>query len=148
MGREQAVLVCIGLLCLSSVFLVSPVAADSKEDAPRCKCVCPNNRTIQDVTDESACTCPLVFGDRIDCTKCTCSYEDRNSTLAKVVVHLYIVVLSLLLSLVLLTPVIQHITKRNLGVGYYGGAAQQPKRERGKGWFEEAWEMCQFRRRE
>ncbi|KAL7291500.1 uncharacterized protein CG1161 [Trichogramma pretiosum] len=135
-------LICTVLLML----YFTQCQADSYDDK-RCKCICPNidsvlNNTSSDkrvlnfVTNVSAdkCDCDGVvlpkIGDKLQgkeqiyCPRCDCKYENRNTTIIKIVVIIVIWVISLLviymLFLICLEPFLnKRLHKATGGVGGY-----------------------------
>lgn len=111
MGMNKAV-ICLGLLSL-----VALVHGQSYEDK-RCKCVCPSIKSVTNNTKDEdryliidnvpphKCNCVGVIlpriGDKLKekekefCPRCECVYENRNTTIIKVVVIIVIWVISLL----------------------------------------------------
>ncbi|KFB40342.1 AGAP007259-PA-like protein [Anopheles sinensis] len=130
------------LLCslvLVAVFHVATIDGQSYEDK-RCKCICPSITTIDNTTQESAgrmliidnvppnkCNCDGVILPRIAgkikgkgteiCPRCDCKYENRNTTIIKVVVIIVIWIISLLviymLFLMCLDPLLNKRVKAN-----------------------------------
>ncbi|XP_058126549.1 uncharacterized protein CG1161 [Anopheles ziemanni] len=130
------------LLCsliLVAVFHVATIDGQSYEDK-RCKCICPSIKTVDNTTQESAgrmliidnvppnkCNCDGVILPRIAgkikgkgteiCPRCDCKYENRNTTIIKVVVIIVIWIISLLviymLFLMCLDPLLNKRVKAN-----------------------------------
>ncbi|CAO1329903.1 unnamed protein product [Diamesa tonsa] len=108
----------IGLLVLVSVQLFALSNAQSYEDK-RCKCICPSINSVMNNTQEdnnrilvienvapNKCDCDSVilpkWGEKIKgkeqefCPRCECKYENRNTSVIKVVVIIVIWIISLL----------------------------------------------------
>ncbi|KAF3425761.1 hypothetical protein E2986_10056 [Frieseomelitta varia] len=131
----------IVLICLSG----SEVRA--QYDDKRCKCICPSLLSVINTTQSSSerktyiinvppseCKCENVVlskvGDQLKgkeeifCSRCDCKYENRNTTIIKIVVILVIWVISLLviymLFLICLDPLLnKRIHKASTNIGYH-----------------------------
>lgn len=127
----------ITLLCFSQ--------SEAQYDDKRCKCICPNVSSVVNTAQSSLvrktyiinvppsqCNCEGVVlpkvGDQLKgkeeifCSRCGCKYENRNTTIIKIVVILVIWVISLLviymLFLICLDPLLNktmHKTSTNIG---------------------------------
>ncbi|CAG5081887.1 Similar to CG1161: Uncharacterized protein CG1161 (Drosophila melanogaster) [Cotesia congregata] len=97
------------LIFIISLTYISVVVCQAKSyDDKRCKCICPNQLNGQE----------LIF-----CPRCECKYENRNTTIIKIVVIIVIWVISLLviymLFLICLEPLLnKRLRKSNSGGGY------------------------------
>ncbi|XP_052896726.1 uncharacterized protein CG1161 [Anopheles moucheti] len=122
------------------IFHIASTQSQSYEDK-RCKCICPSFKTVDNTTQEGTdrmliidnvppnkCNCdgvilprlankiPNVKGQEI-CPRCDCKYENRNTTIIKVVVIIVIWIISLLviymLFLMCLDPLLNKRVKAN-----------------------------------
>uniref|UniRef100_A0A8D8ALC2 Uncharacterized protein CG1161 n=1 Tax=Culex pipiens TaxID=7175 RepID=A0A8D8ALC2_CULPI len=127
-----------GLLLVVSLQIVS-LEAQSYEDK-RCKCICPSIKSVNNNTEDDSdrmliidnvppnkCNCDGVILPRIAdkikgkeqefCPRCDCKYENRNTTIIKVVVIIVIWIISLLviymLFLMCLDPLLNKRVKAN-----------------------------------
>ncbi|KAJ8668528.1 hypothetical protein QAD02_010191 [Eretmocerus hayati] len=135
-------------LCVTLVIALYVTSAQAQSyDDKRCKCICPSLASVLNIssTDSkkvdnyitnvpaSKCTCEGVvlpkLGDKIAnkeqllCPRCDCKYENRNTTIIKIVVIIVIWVISLLviymLFLICLEPLLnKKLHKATGGVGY------------------------------
>uniref|UniRef100_A0A182P232 Uncharacterized protein n=1 Tax=Anopheles epiroticus TaxID=199890 RepID=A0A182P232_9DIPT len=126
-------------ITLVLVFHIASTQSQSYEDK-RCKCICPSFKTEDNTTQESTdrmliidnvppnkCNCDGVILPRIAgkikgkgeeiCPRCDCKYENRNTTIIKVVVIIVIWIISLLviymLFLMCLDPLLNKRVKAN-----------------------------------
>lgn len=126
------------LLLVVSLQIVS-LEAQSYEDK-RCKCICPSIKSVNNNTEDDSdrmliidnvppnkCNCDGVILPRIAdkikgkeqefCPRCDCKYENRNTTIIKVVVIIVIWIISLLviymLFLMCLDPLLNKRVKAN-----------------------------------
>ncbi|XP_308543.5 uncharacterized protein CG1161 isoform X2 [Anopheles gambiae] len=126
-------------ITLVIVFHVATTQSQSYEDK-RCKCICPSFKTADNTTQEGTdrmliidnvppnkCNCDGVILPRLVgkikgkgqeiCPRCDCKYENRNTTIIKVVVIIVIWIISLLviymLFLMCLDPLLNKRVKAN-----------------------------------
>ncbi|XP_051163120.1 uncharacterized protein CG1161 [Leptopilina boulardi] len=133
------------LLLIVPLFLIfiSQCEAQSYDDK-RCKCICPNLAAVLNITDSSKirsnfisnvtpnhCNCKDAvlnhLGDKIKgkeqlvCPRCDCKYENRNTTIIKIVVIIVIWVISLLVIYMLFLICLDPLLNKRLpkaGAGY------------------------------
>ncbi|XP_049297857.1 uncharacterized protein CG1161 [Anopheles funestus] len=121
------------------IFHIASTQSQSYEDK-RCKCICPSFKTVDNTTQEGTdrmliidnvppnkCNCDGVILPRLAnkikgkgqeiCPRCDCKYENRNTTIIKVVVIIVIWIISLLviymLFLMCLDPLLNKRVKAN-----------------------------------
>uniref|UniRef100_A0A182T1X6 TMEM9 family protein n=1 Tax=Anopheles maculatus TaxID=74869 RepID=A0A182T1X6_9DIPT len=126
-------------ISLLIIFHIASTQSQSYEDK-RCKCICPSFKTVDNTTQEGTdrmliidnvppnkCNCDGVILPRIAgkikgkgqeiCPRCDCKYENRNTTIIKVVVIIVIWIISLLviymLFLMCLDPLLNKRVKAN-----------------------------------
>lgn len=126
-------------ITLVIIFHIASTQSQSYEDK-RCKCICPSFKTVDNTTQEGTdrmliidnvppnkCNCDGVILPRIAgkikgkgqeiCPRCDCKYENRNTTIIKVVVIIVIWIISLLviymLFLMCLDPLLNKRVKAN-----------------------------------
>jgi len=121
--------------------------SEAQYDDKRCKCICPSLSSVVNTTQPSTerltyiinvpplqCKCENVvlpkLGEQIKskeevfCSRCDCKYENRNTTIIKIVVIIVIWVISLLviymLFLICLDPLLnKRIHKASANIGYH-----------------------------
>ncbi|XP_015181118.1 PREDICTED: syntaxin-7-like [Polistes dominula] len=126
---------------------VNEATSHAQYDDKRCKCICPSLSSVINTTQPSLdrlifiinvppsqCKCEDVvlpkLGDQIKtkeeifCPRCDCKYENRNTTIIKIVVIIVIWVISLLviymLFLICLDPLLnKRIHKNTTNIGYH-----------------------------
>ncbi|KAK9300858.1 hypothetical protein QLX08_006567 [Tetragonisca angustula] len=126
---------------------VNEATSHAQYDDKRCKCICPSLLSVINTTQSSSerktyiinvppseCKCENVVlskvGDQLKgkeeifCSRCDCKYENRNTTIIKIVVILVIWVISLLviymLFLICLDPLLnKRIHKASTNIGYH-----------------------------
>ncbi|XP_053970608.1 uncharacterized protein CG1161 [Hylaeus anthracinus] len=139
MLKHISLVTAIILICLSQ--------SEAQYDDKRCKCICPGLSSVISTAQSSLerqtyiinvppsqCNCEGVVlsrvGDQIKgkeeifCSRCDCKYENRNTTIIKIVVILVIWVISLLviymLFLICLDPLLnKRIHKASANIGYH-----------------------------
>uniref|UniRef100_A0A182JTP2 Uncharacterized protein n=1 Tax=Anopheles christyi TaxID=43041 RepID=A0A182JTP2_9DIPT len=126
-------------LIIVIIFQIAYTQSQSYEDK-RCKCICPSFKTVDNTTQEGTdrmliidnvppnkCNCDGVILPRLAgkikgkgqeiCPRCDCKYENRNTTIIKVVVIIVIWIISLLviymLFLMCLDPLLNKRVKAN-----------------------------------
>lgn len=129
-------LVVIGIISVQCIYIANGQSYEDK----RCKCICPSINSVMNNSQENSerilviatapqtrCDCDSVilpkYSDKIKgkeqefCVRCECKYENRNTTVIKVVVLIVIWVISLLsiymLFLNLLEPLLNKRSKQN-----------------------------------
>uniref|UniRef100_U5EEX9 Putative conserved plasma membrane protein n=1 Tax=Corethrella appendiculata TaxID=1370023 RepID=U5EEX9_9DIPT len=127
------------LFVIIVIINLTQVNAQSYEDK-RCKCICPSIKSVDNTTQETdermlfidnvppnKCDCDNVILPRLTqklngkerefCPRCECKYENRNTTIIKVVVIIVIWIISLLvvymLFLIILDPLLNKRVKAN-----------------------------------
>ncbi|KAI4500740.1 hypothetical protein M0802_003951 [Mischocyttarus mexicanus] len=131
----------------ATIILVCLTKCEAQYDDKRCKCICPSLSSVINTTQPSLerlifiinvppsqCKCEDVvlpkLGDQIKnkeeifCPRCDCKYENRNTTIIKIVVIIVIWVISLLviymLFLICLDPLLnKRIHKNTTNIGYH-----------------------------
>ncbi|KYM99618.1 hypothetical protein ALC62_09620 [Cyphomyrmex costatus] len=120
--------------------------SEAQYDDKRCKCICPSLSSVINTTQSTErltyiinvpplqCKCESVvlpkLGEQIKgkeevfCSRCDCKYENRNTTIIKIVVIIVIWVISLLviymLFLICLDPLLnKRIHKASANIGYH-----------------------------
>ncbi|XP_016914458.1 uncharacterized protein CG1161 [Apis cerana] len=135
------------ILCVTAIILICLSESKAQYDDKRCKCICPSLPSVINTTQSSSerktyiinvppseCKCENVVlskvGDQLKgkeeifCSRCDCKYENRNTTIIKIVVILVIWVISLLviymLFLICLDPLLnKRIHKASTNIGYH-----------------------------
>lgn len=134
------------ILFVATIILISLSESEAQYDDKRCKCICPSLLSVINTTQSSErksyiinvppseCKCENVVlskvGDQLKgkeeifCSRCDCKYENRNTTIIKIVVILVIWVISLLviymLFLICLDPLLnKRIHKASTNIGYH-----------------------------
>ncbi|KAK0082509.1 hypothetical protein PV325_010270 [Microctonus aethiopoides] len=132
------------LIILLSFFYFTVCQGQSYDDK-RCKCICPSISSVINTTKPSNvpynfisnvppsnCNCEEVVLPKIKdelngqelifCPRCECKYENRNTTIIKIVVIIVIWVISLLviymLFLICLEPLLNKRIRKNAGSSY------------------------------
>ncbi|XP_076248560.1 uncharacterized protein CG1161 [Calliopsis andreniformis] len=132
---------------ITTIILICLSQSEAQYDDKRCKCICPSLSSVINTTQSSLerqtyiinvppsqCNCEGVVlskvGDQLKgkeeiyCSRCDCKYENRNTTIIKIVVILVIWVISLLviymLFLICLDPLLnKRIHKASTNIGYH-----------------------------
>ena len=132
---------------VATIILICLSQSEAQYDDKRCICICPKLHTVINTTQSllerqtyvinvppSQCKCEdvvlLKVGDQLKgkeevyCSRCFCKYENRNTTIIKIVVILVIWVISLLviymLFLICLDPLLnKRIHKASTNIGYH-----------------------------
>ncbi|XP_063984335.1 uncharacterized protein CG1161 [Diachasmimorpha longicaudata] len=137
---------CGGVLFVLTIVYITECQSAQSYDDKRCKCICPSISSVINTTNPSTerrnfisnvppsnCNCEKVILPQIKdqlngqelifCPRCECKYENRNTTIIKIVVIIVIWVISLLviymLFLICLEPLLnKRIRKNTGGAGY------------------------------
>ncbi|XP_046415149.1 uncharacterized protein CG1161 [Neodiprion virginianus] len=140
------------LLTLSIIFIsLSQCQAQSYDDK-RCKCICPSLSSVLNTSQSSPerlniiasvapskCNCDGVIlphlgnqikgKEQIFCPRCDCKYENRNTTIIKIVVIIVIWVISLLVIYMLFLICLDPLLNKRIHKGAASGSYQEHTNE-------------------